>query len=63
MQRRLRDLPSRAGVYFVLALGLFPQLGYLRVWGKLTARLAGLSLGIRRRRRCVICAAGWARRR
>jgi hypothetical protein len=44
VQRRLRDLPSRAGVYFVLALGMFPQLGYLRVWGKLTAGLAGLSL-------------------
>lgn len=42
--RRLRDLPSRAGVYFVLALGMFPQLGYLRVWGKLTAGLAGLNL-------------------
>jgi hypothetical protein len=42
MQRRLRDLPSRAGVYFVLALGMFPRLGYLRVWGKLTAGLAGL---------------------
>ena len=27
-QRRLRDLPSRVGVYFVLALGLFPRLGY-----------------------------------
>jgi len=40
-QRRLRVLPSRAGVYFVLALGLFPHLGYLRVWGKLTAGLAG----------------------
>ena len=25
-------LPSRAGVYFVLALGLFPHLGDLRVW-------------------------------
>ena len=23
-ERRLRDLPSRVGVYFVLALGLFP---------------------------------------
>jgi len=44
VQRRLRDLPSRAGVYFVLALGMFPQLGYLRVWGKLTCGLAGLSL-------------------
>src|SRR5260370_6503353 len=44
VQRRLRDLPSRAGVYFVLALGMFPHLGYVRVWGKLTAGLAGLSL-------------------
>ncbi len=44
MQRRLRSLPSRAGVYFVLALGMFPQLGYLRVWGKLTAGLSGLGL-------------------
>jgi hypothetical protein len=30
VQRRLRNLPSRAGVYFVLALGLCPHLGYLR---------------------------------
>jgi hypothetical protein len=44
VQRRLRVLPSRAGVYFVLALGLFPRLGYARVWGKLTAGLAGLDL-------------------
>jgi Insertion element 4 transposase N-terminal len=44
VQRRLRDLPSRAGVYFVLALGLFPHLGYVRVWGKLTAGLAGLEV-------------------
>lgn len=29
-ERRLRDLPSRAGVYFVLALGLFPLLGRQR---------------------------------
>jgi hypothetical protein len=40
-QRRLRDLPSRVGVYFTLALGLFPGLGYARVWQKLTAGLAG----------------------
>jgi hypothetical protein len=47
VQRRLRSLPSRAGVYFVLALGLFPQLGYARVWGKLTAGLVGLpGLGV-----------------
>jgi hypothetical protein len=44
VQRRLRRLPSRAGVYFVLALGLFPHLGYARVGGKLTAGLAGLGL-------------------
>src|SRR5215207_9563187 len=41
VQRRLRDLPSRVGVYFVLALGLFPGLGYARVWDKLTAGLTG----------------------
>jgi transposase IS4-like protein/DDE family transposase len=44
VQRRLRLLPSRAGVYFVLALGMFPRLGYVRVWGKLTAGLGGLDL-------------------
>jgi hypothetical protein len=44
VQRRLRLLPSRAGVYFVLALAMFPRLGYVRVWGKLTAGLAGLAL-------------------
>jgi hypothetical protein len=30
------------GVYFVLALGLFPRLGYARLWDKLTAGLVGL---------------------
>ena len=44
VQRRLRALPSRVGVYFVLALGMFPRLGYLRVWAKLTAGLAGLDV-------------------
>jgi hypothetical protein len=42
VQRRLRELPSRAGVYFVLALGMYPRLGYGGVWGKLTTGLAGL---------------------
>jgi Insertion element 4 transposase N-terminal/Transposase DDE domain len=41
-ERRLRVLPSRAGMYFVLALGLFPGLGYQNVWKKLTAALGGL---------------------
>ena len=27
VQRRLRDLPSRVGVYFVLALGMYPPAG------------------------------------
>ena len=42
VQRRLRDLPSRVGVYFVLALGMYPRLGYARVWDKLTAGMEGL---------------------
>lgn len=37
VERRLRVLPSRVGVYFLLALGLFPDLGYRRVWDKLVA--------------------------
>jgi hypothetical protein len=45
VQRRLRALPSRTGVYLVLALGMFPHLGYLHVWAKLT-------VGSRRRGRC-----------
>jgi len=40
-ERRLRALPSRVGIYFVLALGLFPRLGYGGVWQKLTAVLGG----------------------
>ena len=44
VQRRRRGLPSRTGVYFLLALGMYPRLGYARVWGKLTAGLAGLAV-------------------
>ena len=44
VQQRIRALPSRTGVYFVLALGLFPRLGYARVWDKLTAGLVGLAV-------------------
>jgi len=39
VQRRVRLLPSRVGVYFLLALGLFPDLGYARVWSMLTSAL------------------------
>jgi Insertion element 4 transposase N-terminal/Transposase DDE domain len=43
-QRRLRELPSRVGIYFVLTLGLFPKLGYRKVWAKLVTALACRSL-------------------
>ncbi|MFB7226026.1 IS4 family transposase [Streptomyces sp. NPDC056227] len=39
VQQRVRALPSRVGVYFVLALGLFEHLGARLVWGKLVAGL------------------------
>ena len=41
VQRRLRARPARVGVYFVLALCLFPGLGYRQVWTKLTAAAPG----------------------
>jgi hypothetical protein len=50
-------------VYFVLALGMFPRLGYLRVWGKLTAGLAGLDLLRPSEKALRTCAAAWGRRR
>ena len=40
----MRALPSRAGIYFVLAMTLFPGIGYLRVWGEMTAALEDLGL-------------------
>ena len=43
-QKRLRALPSRVGMYFVLAMTLFPGIGYLRVWDKMTAALEDLGL-------------------
>ena len=44
-ERRFRLLPSRTGVYFLLAMCLFPRAGDLAVWGKLTAALDGLGPG------------------
>ena len=38
-ERRLRLLPSRAGLYFVLAMVLFPGAGYRGVWAELTDAL------------------------
>jgi hypothetical protein len=43
-ERRFRLLPSRTGMYFLLAMCLFPRSGYLAVWGRLTAALDGLGL-------------------
>jgi len=43
-ERRRRLLPSRVGVYFVLAMCLFPRAGYQGVWGKLSAGLRMLGL-------------------
>ena len=42
VQQRLRDLPSRVGIYFLLARCLFPEVGYRLVWDKLTAGLSGM---------------------
>jgi hypothetical protein len=39
---RVRDLPCRVGVYFLLAMCLFPEVGYQGVWAKLTAGLEGM---------------------
>ncbi|WP_371503141.1 IS4 family transposase [Kitasatospora sp. NBC_00374] len=42
-ERRLRLLPSRVVVYFVLALALFEDCSYVAVWNKLTAALGTLA--------------------
>jgi len=44
LERRLRVLPSRVGVYFLLVMCLFPQVGYRLVWGKMVAGLGGLAV-------------------
>jgi hypothetical protein len=45
-ERRLRDLPSRVGVYFLLALGMFEHVGACLVWQKLVAALHGLPVPV-----------------
>jgi hypothetical protein len=44
VEQRLRALPSRVGVYYLLALALFPDHSYQGVWSKLTASLRQLGL-------------------
>ena len=41
-ESRVRLLPSRVVMYLLLAGCLFAELGYLRVWSKLTSGLSGL---------------------
>ncbi|MGA5703102.1 transposase domain-containing protein [Peterkaempfera bronchialis] len=60
-EKRVRLLPARVMVYFVLALALFEHCSYRAVWDKLTAHLpvaviarpAVSSLSRARRRRCT----------
>ncbi|MFF3062580.1 transposase domain-containing protein [Streptomyces sp. NPDC057909] len=66
MQRRLRDLPSRVGVYVVLAMCLFPGVGYRLVWQKLITGLIDLDVArpstkaLRDlRRRVGVCSRCW----
>lgn len=42
VQQRIRMLPSRVGVYVVLAMVLFPEVGLSGVWSHLTGALRGL---------------------
>ncbi|MGW7688418.1 IS4 family transposase [Streptomyces asiaticus] len=43
-ERRVRLLPARVVVYFVLAMVLFGDCGYRRVWAALTARWPGAAV-------------------
>ncbi|MFJ6054876.1 transposase domain-containing protein [Streptomyces sp. NPDC092307] len=61
VQQRLRELPSRVGVYFLVAMCLFPEAGYRLVWDKMTSGLGGVlaapsAKGLRDLRRRVGCA-------
>jgi Insertion element 4 transposase N-terminal/Transposase DDE domain len=44
VQRRVRLLPTRVVIFFVLALALFEKSAYRQVWGKLVAGLDGLAV-------------------
>jgi len=46
LEKRVRLAPSRAGIYFLLAMCLFPQCGYQGVWRKLIAGLRVLGLAV-----------------
>jgi hypothetical protein len=46
LEKRVRLLPSRCGLYFLLAMCLFPELSYQGVWGRLTAGLRVLGIPV-----------------
>ena len=46
LEKRVRLLPSRCGLYFLLAMCLFPELSYQGVWGRLTAGLRVLRVPV-----------------
>lgn len=46
LEKRVRLLPSRCGLYFLLAMCLFPRSSYLGTWGKLTAGMRPLGLPV-----------------
>jgi hypothetical protein len=46
VQERVRLLPSRTGVYFVLAMTMFPGIGYALVWQQLASQLVALGLAV-----------------
>ena len=46
LEERVRLLPSRCGLYFLLAMCLLPEPSYLGVWGKLTAGLRVLRIPV-----------------
>jgi hypothetical protein len=56
VQKRVRLLPTRVVVFFVLGLALFEDCGYRLVWDKLTAGLPGMS-GLARPTASALCRA------
>ena len=46
LEKRVRLLPSRCGLYFLLAMCLFPETSCLGAWGKLTAGLRALRIPV-----------------
>lgn len=63
VQRRLRDLPSRFGVYFVLALCLFPRRATWAYGASWSPGWTARARPRRWRKRCATCADGSARHR